>query len=79
MAVLASSASAGLSSVKRVAAQLKERTRKEEERRNRGKIQKKKEEPQPQPLFPKTTGGLRDQSSPERNEKGVSKGNPLNR
>ena len=77
-AVLASSASAGLSSVKRVAAQTKERqkTRRGEGEKKGNKNQT--EEPQLQPISRKN-GGLRYQSSPEINEKGVSKGNPLNR
>ena len=79
MAVLASSASAGLSSVKRVAAQ--------QNRKNptRGGEKKPREESEQErrasaaTTFPEETGGLRDQSSPEINGKGVSKGNPLNR
>ena len=48
-AVLASSASAGLSSVKRVAAQQSKTTEQEEEEKRKG--EEEKEEPQPQPLL----------------------------
>ena len=78
MAVRASSALAGLSSVKRVAAQQK----KEPERRRTEKSREDSEKERrasAATTFPEETSGLRDQSSPERNEKGVSKGNPLNR
>ena len=70
MAVRATSALAGLSRCETCS---RTTTRKEPEggrtEENEGRFQQKKEEPQPQLLFPKEAGILRDQSSPEKNEK----------
>ena len=79
MAVRATSALAGLYSVKRVAAQPKERTRRREGQKKSREDFRKERRASAATTFPEETGNLRDQSSPERTKTGVSKGNPLNR
>ena len=74
MAVRATSALAGLSSVKRVAAQPEERTRKEGGQTKSREDSEKERRASAATTFPKKTGDLRDQSSPERNDKGSLKG-----